>query len=127
MSKDARLNPIYDNREANFKELQLILNNHRIDNNQVDEDLVIADIGCGTGGYTEVICDTFISNKSDKLLCIDKSPKCLQFIRDRVIKSNKRLQGYDISYICNEIDTLSLPDQYTTNAVDFAFMAFTLL
>ena len=126
MSKDTSLNPIYGNREKNFKELQIILNNHRIDNNEIDQDLVIADIGCGTGGYTEIICDTFISNNSDKLLCIDKSPKCLQFIRDKIIKKNKNLQNYDLLYICNETDSLSLPDRYITNAIDLSFMAFTL-
>ena len=99
MTRDSKLNPMYANREENFKQLQLILNENRIDNNQVDEDLVVADIGCGTGSYTKIICDTFISSKTDKLLCVDISPKCLQFIRDKIINKSSSLQTYDISYI----------------------------
>ena len=126
ISKKQKLNPIYENRENIFKELQLILNNHRIDNNRIDEDLIVADIGCGTGNYTKIICDTFITSTNDQLLCIDISPKCLQFIREKIVNKNKMMKTYNIKWICNNKTSLCLPKDLQQNNIDLALLSFTL-
>jgi len=72
---------LYHHRVEIFKQLQRVV----IPNKNVVEDQVILDVGCGTGAFTEVLCNAFMPNSGDKLLCLDSSPQCIHFVRTRVV------------------------------------------
>eukprot|EP01083_Nonionella_stella_P302850 1045854_1 len=93
---------------------------------KVDNDLVVLDIGCGTGVFTEILCHTFLTTPDDTLICMDISPLCLQFVRDRVVDSNKQLRNLNIDYFCNESHSLALGSNHSDNKIDVILMAFVL-
>ena len=121
---------VYNMREEIFNEIAASTDGGRIQSNEdekVDEDLTILDFGCGTGIFTEIICQTWLTNDRDKLLEMDVSPQCIQFIRNNVIESNKKLKNFHIEYFCNDPNSLCLEDSnYDNNKIDIIIMAFSM-
>lgn len=121
---------VYHMREEIFNEIAASTDGGRIqskDEEKIDEDLIILDFGCGTGIFTEIICQTWLTNDKDKLLEMDVSPQCIQFVRNNVIENNNHLKNFHIEYFCNESNSLCLEDSnYDNNKIDIIIMAFSL-
>eukprot|EP01084_Bolivina_argentea_P295900 509555_1 len=119
----------YKFRNEIFNEVSRSANNGKLEVNEedkVDEDLVVLDFGCGTGIFTEILCQTFLTNHNDTLICMDISPQCIQFVRDKVVESNKDLKHFHVEYYCNNENSLDLETRYNENSMDIILMSFVM-
>merc|ERR1712048_1503530 len=112
--------PVYHERAQVFEKLSVAMKG-------IDSDLVILDIGVGTGAFTEALADAFMHNQSDTLAVTDISPQALHYVRTRVVEKNEQLRNKRIEYFNNDPNTLALDTgNYGDNEIDIAFMSFTL-
>lgn len=122
---------VYKHREALFEHISKATDGGKIqsiEEQKMDDDLVVMDFGCGTGIFTEILCNKFVTDSRDILLCMDISPQCIQFVRNNVVDNGKAGQAH-VEYYCNDPNTLcldNLDNRYDDNGVDLILMAFVL-
>ena len=73
-----------------------------IEQRHCDDNLNILEIGCGTGFLTEMLCRKF---PNAKITALDIAPGMIEY-------ADKKLNKYNINFICNDIEECELSDKY---------------
>ena len=94
----------WDNMREEFFSVQV--RNKAFDIVNFNKDMVVADIGCGTGYITEGLID-----KGLKIIAVDQSDKMLQIMKDKFRNYNH------IDYLIGNFDQIPI----ATNSIDVAF------
>ena len=114
---------VWMNRERIFDAISSAMDGY---NKKVVVDLVVLDVGVGTGAFTEALSDKFLENPNDTLICTDISAQSLHFVRTRVVDKNEKLKNRRIEYFNNDANALCLDNNYNDNEIDLIFMSFTM-